>query len=144
MVLLAFAMIVPLLKGLLHLISAYLNLIIFACIFFFRRPEAMATLGAFAVVIAHSFFGVAVYIQYNATTNCDALLVLGIRSQRNMDFCHDASFKIISILCGCVWMIIAGCLFRFVELRRNELALENLRQHRRREQQELARHNETA
>mmetsp|Transcript_1621 Transcript_1621/g.3382 ORF Transcript_1621/g.3382 Transcript_1621/m.3382 type:complete len:204 (-) Transcript_1621:838-1449(-) len=136
MVLLAFVMVVPLLKGLLHLISAYMTLVIFACIFCFRNCEAMAVLAASSVAIAHTFFGVAVYIHYATTYgSCESLLLIGVRSNRNMDFCHENSFKIISIVCGCVWMVIAGCLYRFVELRRTELARENLRQHRRQQQQ---------
>lgn len=151
MVLLSFVMVVPLLKGLLHLIGAYLNLVIFACIFFFRKPEAMATLAAFCVVIAHSYFGASIYIHYNNDdasstygNNCDVLLLLGIRSRNKTDFCHDSSNGILSILCGCAWMVIGGCLFRFVELRRGELAKENLRQQQQQQQQYRRREQELA
>lgn len=57
MVLLAAVMTFPLLKGLLNVISAYINLLIFLCIFFFRKPEAMAVMGVASVVVAHSILG---------------------------------------------------------------------------------------
>lgn len=144
MVLLAAVMVFPLLKGLLNVISAYINLLIFLFIFFFRKPEAIAAMGAASVVVAHSFFGAAMYIHYSDSYgSCEPLLLIGIRSVRNASFCHERSFEIFSILAGAFWLLIGGCLFKFVEVRRAELALQNFRQQTR-QQQQLALHNISA
>ena len=118
------------------MISAYINLLIFLSMFFFRKPEAMAVLGVASVVIAHSFFGTAMYIHYaDSYGSCEPLLLIGIRSVRNASFCHERSFEIFSIFAGAVWLLIAGCLFKFAEVRRAELALQNFRQQTRQQQQ---------
>lgn len=129
MVLCVFVMIVPFLKGLLHLIGAYTNLLLFGCIFGWRTPASMGLMAAAAVVLANALFGAAMYGQYasrfNDNNNCDLLLVVGLRSVRNDKFCFENSFPIISLVCGLAWLVIGGCLLRFVELRRAELRAEN-------------------